>query len=370
MIIGVTKESLENENRVALDPGTAGKLVKSGLKVQIEKDAGVGASFANETYENAGAKVVETKDFYASTDIFFKINAPTDAEVSQMKTCSMVIGLLNPYQNQSHLEKLCSKKITAFSLELLPRISRAQSMDVLSSQASLAGYKAVLMGAATLGKYFPMMTTAAGTMPPSKVLVVGAGVAGLQAIATAKRLGAIVEAYDIRPEVKEQIESLGAKAVTIQLEENTATSGGYAKEVSKDTQKKIQDVLAAHVQKSDVVITTAQVPGKKAPRIITETMIDGMSPGSVVLDMAAEQGGNCAYSKPGETVHHQGITILGPRNLPATMPIHASLMYAKNISTFLKYFLKEGAPYLDFNDEIISASCVTHEGINRLQEKK
>lgn len=370
MIVGAGRESKKDERRVALDPITVGKLVKSGVSVHIEKDAGLEASFTNADYEKAGARLLDAQMLYNTSDVILRIHTPSLEEISHLKNKVMVVGLLDPFHHLEHLQKFAEKKITAFALELLPRISRAQTMDVLSSQASLAGYKAVILAAATLGKYFPMLTTAAGTMPPAKVLVIGAGVAGLQAIATAKRLGAVVEAYDIRPEVKEQIESLGAKAISIEVSEGVSAQSGYAKVVSQSTQEKIQQMLTNHVQKSDVLITTAFVPGKKAPRIVTEAMVDRMNSGSVIVDLATEQGGNVAYAQPGKNVLHQGITLLGPLNLPATMPIHASQMFAKNLLTFLNHVVKSGAPVIDFKDEIMASSCVTHEGVIRLPEEK
>lgn len=356
MIIAVPKESLEGESRVALDPNTVSRLTQQGLKIHMESGAGEKSFFPDSAYTAAGATVIsDGRALWSSADILLKINPPTEAEANLLKRNAILIGLLNPFVNQDIIGKLSEKGVTAFALELIPRISRAQSMDVLSSQASIAGYKAVLIAAMASGKYFPMLTTAAGTIPPAKVLIIGAGVAGLQAIATARRLGAVVEAYDVRAEVREQVQSLGAKYVSVDIQEETATQEGYAKEVSKAAQEKIQQTLTEHVKKSDIVITTAQVPGKKAPRIITENMIAQMSAGSVIVDLAAEQGGNCAYSQPAKTVIQHGVTILGPVNVPASMPIHASQMYAKNISTFLKALLENG------KDEIIQQSCVTRK---------
>ncbi|MBD2019656.1 NAD(P) transhydrogenase subunit alpha, partial [Leptolyngbya sp. FACHB-36] len=268
------------------------------------------------------------------------------------------------------VKRLADRRITAFSLELIPRTSRAQSMDALSSQAAIAGYKAVLLAASGLPKFFPMLTTAAGTIAPAKVFVIGAGVAGLQAIATARRIGAVVEAFDIRPAVKEEVQSLGAKFVEVALEEDTVAAGGYAKEVSDIAKQRTQQAIAEHVRSADVVITTAQVPGRTAPRLVTADMIAQMKPGSTIVDLAAEQGGNCEGTEPGGTVVRNGVTMIGPINLPSSMPVHASQMYAKNVLTLVQYLLKDGALTLNFEDDIISSACVSHAGEVKNQRVK
>jgi NAD(P) transhydrogenase subunit alpha len=359
MIIGIPKESGAGETRVAVIPETVAKLVKAGFQVTVEQGAGAKAFFKDADYQKAGATVAA--DVYAS-DIVVKVAVPSAAEIARLKSGSVYIGFLNPLADPSVSAELAKKGVTAFSMELIPRTSRAQSMDALSSQASIGGYKAVLTAAMSLGKYFPMLTTAAGTVPPAKVLVIGVGVAGLQAIATARRLGAVVSAFDIRPEVKEQVQSLGAKFIEAKVEVDANAAGGYAKEVSEDTKKKLQEALAETVAVSDIVITTAQVPGKKAPVLVTKDVFARMRAGSVVVDMAAEQGGNVEGSKPGETVDLNGVRLVGPVNLPATMPVHASQLYSRNILSLLGLLVKEGKLNLDFNDDILKGACVAHAG--------
>lgn len=363
MIIGVPKEIQAGENRVALVPETVGKLVKSGFKVTVERGAGAKAFFPDADYEKAGASLSSADEILSSSDILIKVTAPSPAEIGKLKQNAVYVSFLNPLADPSISAELAKRGVTAFSMELVPRTSRAQSMDALSSQANIGGYKAVLNAAIAIGKYFPMLTTAAGTVPPAKVLVIGVGVAGLQAIATARRLGAVVSAFDIRPEVKEQVQSLGAKFVEAKVEVDAKAEGGYAKEVSEDTKKKLQEALAETVAVSDVVITTAQVPGKKAPVLVTGAMVSRMRPGSIIVDMAAEQGGNVEGSKAGETVVTGGVSILGPVNLPSTMPVHASQLYSKNILNLLTLLVtKEGKLNLDFNDDIIKGACVAHGG--------
>ncbi len=359
MIIGIPKESIAGENRVAIVPETVVKLIKAGFQVQIEKGAGEKAFFPDADYQKAGASVVA--DVYSS-DILAKVGAPSAAEIAKLKSGSVYIGFLNPLADPSISAEIAKKGVTAFSMELIPRTSRAQSMDALSSQASIGGYKAVLAAATSIGKYFPMLTTAAGTVPPAKVLVIGVGVAGLQAIATARRLGAVVSAFDIRPEVKEQVQSLGAKFIEAKVEVDANAAGGYAKEVSEETKKKLQEALADTVAVSDIVITTAQVPGKKAPVLVMKDVVARMRPGSVVVDMAAEQGGNVEGSKAGETVDLNGVRIVGPVNLPSSMPVHASQLYSRNILSLLGLLVKEGKLNLDFNDDILKGACVAHGG--------
>jgi NAD(P) transhydrogenase subunit alpha len=365
MKIAIAKEieSEVGERRVALIPDIVARLVKQNLEIWVENGAGEGSFFSNQAYENAGAKIIsDTAKLWVEADVLLKVGIPKEWEINQMRPGSVLISFLNPLGSPETVKHLANRQITAFSMELIPRTSRAQSMDALSSQAGVAGYKAVLIAAAALPKFFPMLTTAAGTIKPARVFVMGAGVAGLQAIATARRLGAVVEAFDIRPAVKEEVQSLGAKFVEVKLDEETVAAGGYAKEISEASKQRTQEVLTEHVKNADVVITTAQVPGKKAPILITEEMVAQMNPGSVIVDLAAEQGGNCAGTEAGKDVVRHGVTIIGPINLPSSMPIHASQMYAKNISTFLQYMIKDGELNLNFEDDIIGSTCVTHGG--------
>ena len=371
MKIGIAKEIQVDERRVALIPDVVARLVKQGVEVWVETGAGERACFSDATYEQVGAKIVDQGTLWGEVDVLLKVGVLEDSEVSQLKSGGVLITFLNPLGNPELVQKLAAQNVTAFSMELIPRTSRAQSMDALSSQANLAGYKAVLIAAAALPKYFPMLTTAAGTIRPAKVLILGAGVAGLQAIATARRLGAIVEGFDIRPEVKEQVQSLGAKFVDVSLEEDTVAEGGYAKEISEKAKERTREVLTQHVAASDVVVTTAQVPGRKAPVLVTEEMVAQMKPGSVIVDLAAEQGGNCECSEAGKDVVKHGVTIIGPINLPASMPIHASEVYAKNISALLALMInKDKQLEINFADDILDGSCVTHNGEIRSQRVK
>jgi H+-translocating NAD(P) transhydrogenase subunit alpha len=365
--IAVAKETEMGEMRVALVPDIVSRLVKQGFEVCVETGAGAGAHFSDAAYEAAGATLMSDRDrLWGEADILLKV-APFGErdgglEIDKLKPGAIAIGMLNPLGNPQGIQKLAERQITAFSMELIPRTSRAQSMDALSSQANIAGYKAALLAAVYLPKMFPMMTTAAGTIAPAKVLVVGAGVAGLQAIATVRRLGAVVEAFDVRPAVKEEVQSVGAKFIDIPVEEDTVAAGGYAKEVSASTQEKIREILTEHVKRSDAIITTAQVPGKRAPLIVTEAMINQMKPGSVIVDLAAEQGGNCAFTEPGKIVTHEGVTIIGSLNLPASVPVNASQTYAKNLLTLLQLLVKDGNLTLNFEDDIIDGACVAHAG--------
>ncbi len=371
MKIAIAKEIEVGERRVALIPDIVARLTKQGLEVWVEAGAGEGSFFSNDAYEAAGAKIIhDTAVLWGEADILLKVGVPKEHEVNQLREGSTLISFLNPLGSPEVAQQLANRKVTAFSMELIPRTSRAQSMDALSSQAGVAGYKAVLIAAAALPKFFPMLTTAAGTIKPAKVFIMGAGVAGLQAIATARRLGAVVEAFDIRPAVKEEVQSLGAKFVEVKLEEETVAAGGYAKEISEVSKQRTQEVVTEHVKHSDIIITTAQVPGKKAPLLVTEEMVAQMNPGSVIVDLAAEQGGNCAGTEPGKDVVRHGVTIIGPINLPSSMPVHASQMYAKNISTFLQYMLKDGELQLNFEDDIIGGTCVTYAGEIRNQRVK
>ena len=363
MRIAIAKEIEVGERRVALIPDIVARLVKQGLEIAVEAGAGEGSFFSNDAYEAAGAKIIyDAATLWREADILLKVGIPKDHEINQLREGSVLISFLSPLAQPEVVQQLANQKVTAFSMELIPRTSRAQSMDALSSQAGVAGYKAVLIAAAALTKFFPMLTTAAGTIKPAKVFVMGAGVAGLQAIATARRLGAVVEAFDIRPAVKEEVQSLGAKFIEVKLDEDTVASGGYAKEISEVSKQRTQEVLTEHVKNADVVITTAQVPGKKAPLLVTEEMVAQMTPGSVIVDLAADQGGNCAGTEPGKDVVRHGVTIIGPINLPSSMPVHASQMYAKNISTLLQYLVKEGQLQLNFEDDIIGSTCITHGG--------
>jgi NAD(P) transhydrogenase subunit alpha len=373
MKIAVAKEIEVGEHRVALIPDLVARLVKQGIDVLVETGAGEKAYFSDDAYAKAGAKLVsDAAQMWREADVLLKIKPPQiredgQAELDWLQEGAILIGLLNPFGQLPLVEQLAQRRITSFALEMIPRTSRAQSMDALSSQASVAGYQATLIAAAALPKFFPMLTTAAGTIAPAKVFVMGAGVAGLQAIATARRLGAVVEAFDIRPAVKEEVQSLGARFVDITLEEETVATGGYAKEISEAAKERTRDVLTEHIRQSDVVITTAQVPGKKAPILVTEEMVAQMKPGSVIVDLAAEQGGNCACTEPGRDIVRNGVTILGPLNLPSSMPIHASQMYAKNVTSLLQLMMKDGGLNLNFADNIIDEACITSAGEIRNQ---
>ncbi|EFA71701.1 NAD(P) transhydrogenase subunit alpha [Cylindrospermopsis raciborskii CENA303] len=376
MKIAVAKEIEVSERRVSLVPDIVAKLVKQGLEISVETGAGEKAYFSDADYEAAGAKIItDAAVLWGEADILLKVSPPQEREdgreeIDLLKPGAVLLSFLNPLGNPEIARKLAQRQITALSMELIPRTTRAQSMDALSSQASIAGYKTVLLAAAALPKYFPMLTTAAGTIAPAKVFVMGAGVAGLQAIATARRLGALVEAFDIRPAVKEEVQSLGAKFVEIKLTEETTAAGGYAKEISEDSKKRTQEVVAEHVKHSDIVITTAQVPGRKAPILVTEDMVKGMKPGSVIVDLAAEQGGNCACTAPGKDIVYQGVTIIGPINLPSSMPVHASQLYAKNVTALMQLVVKDKALNVNFADDIVDAACITHNGEIRNQRIK
>ena len=360
MNIGVPTERTPGESRVALIPDSVGRLTKAGVTVLIERGAGLRAGFPDAAYEKAGGTLA-TQAEALSADLVAKVQKPTAAEVAQMAAGSHLISLLQPSSSAEAIQALDARGVTAFALELVPRITRAQSMDVLSSQATVAGYKAVLIGSAELVKFLPMLTTAAGTIAPSKVCVLGAGVAGLMAIATARRLGAVVSGFDIRAAAAEQIKSLGASVVAENLiSADSQTTGGYAKEQSAEQQAAIQDALKAHLAGMDLVITTAQVPGRTAPRLISTATIQTMAPGSVIVDLAAETGGNCEPTKAGETVDVNGVKVIGPVNLAATMPNHASAMLSRNILTFVQHLLtKEGTLNVDRADEITGAMIVT-----------
>ncbi len=364
MKIGVLKESAVGEHRVALVPDSVPPLVKAGVEVLIESGAGSAAYFADAEYQKAGARLVpDAAALWREVDVVLKVQKPTGKEIELLREGVALVGFLQPLTDSELVRQLARRKITAFAMEAVPRISRAQRMDALSSQANIAGYKAVLIAAASLPKIFPMMMTAAGTILPAKVLVLGAGVAGLQALATARRLGAQVWGYDVRPVVKEQVQSLGAKFLEFDLGlKDIEDKGGYARELSPEAKRKQQELLAEKTKEFDVVITTALIPGRPAPRLITKETVAGMHPGSVIVDLAAEAGGNCELTEADKVVVKHGVTIHGPTNLPGTMPRHASQLYARNVTELLKEFVKEGKLQLDLNDEIIKAACVTHQG--------
>jgi NAD(P) transhydrogenase subunit alpha len=361
MNVGIPKETAPGERRVALVPDLVSKLTRAGLHVLVQPGAGESAGFPDAAYTNAGARLAP--DVFEQADVLLKVQPPTGDEIHRIKQDTTLIGFLQPYTNGPGIKALAERHVTAFSVELMPRITRAQSMDALSAMSTVAGYKAVLLAADRLPKFFPLLMTAAGTVSPARVFVVGAGVAGLQAIGTAKRLGAVVEAYDTRPAVKEQVESLGAKFVELGLETKDAEAKtGYAKAQSEEFYKKQQEMMLKYVAAADAVIPTALVPGKRAPILITEEMVRNMRPGSVIVDVAAEQGGNCELTKPGEEVVIHGVTILGPLNLASTLPFHSSQMYARTITNYLAHLLKDGNIHLDLSDELTRGPLVTYKG--------
>lgn len=369
MKIAVPKETQAGENRVALIPENCAKLIKTGLDVVVETGAGERSAHADAEYQAAGAHVEsDPRAVLSGADIVVKVAKPGPHpcganEADLLREGAVLITFLDPLIDHALVKKLAERRITGVSMELIPRITRAQSMDALSSMANLAGYKAVLLAAATLPKVFPMMMTAAGTIAPARVFVIGAGVAGLQAIATAKRLGAVVSGYDVRPAVKEQVESLGAKFVELPLEAGAAEDkGGYAKDMGEDFLRRQRELMARVVAENDVVITTAAIPGKKSPVLVTEDMVRGMKPDAVIVDLAAERGGNCELTRCDETIVAHGVTIMGPANLPATVPYHASQMYGRNVFTLLNHLVKDKALKLDLADEITAGCVVTHAG--------
>tara|TARA_B000000475_G_scaffold54742_1_gene43083 strand:+ start:10642 stop:11778 length:1137 start_codon:yes stop_codon:yes gene_type:complete len=364
MIVGALKEVVDGEKRVVVTPQTVKDLLKTGLEVHVQSGAGHLSFFSDSDYENAGAKIVSSAaEILSNSDLVIKVATATLDEIEQLKNGSSYISLIQTTREVEIVKKLTDKKISAFSMHLIPRTTLAQSMDALSSQANVAGYKSVLAGAVHLPVYMPLLMTAAGTIPPAKVLIIGAGVAGLQAIATAKRLGAQVEAFDVRPEVKEQVESLGAKFVEVQSEDDEGVGeGGYAKETSDEYKDKQQALMKEHISKSDLVITTALIPGKPAPILIPSSMVDAMKKGSVIVDLAAENGGNCEDTVAGEVTTKNGVIIDGTLNLPSTMQVHSSQLYAKNISTFISHMTKEGILEINMEDEIVAGSIFTHQG--------
>jgi NAD(P) transhydrogenase subunit alpha len=369
MIVGVPRESFPGERRVALIPSVIPPLIKSGAEILLEAGAGSDAGYPDADYTARGARIVSRGDVFERADLVLMVRTPGanaargSDDTARLREGQAVIGFAEPLTAHAATQAVAARGASLFAMELMPRITRAQSMDALSSMASIAGYKAVLLAANELPRMFPMMMTAAGTIAPARVFVIGTGVAGLQAIASAKRMGARVEAYDVRPAVREQVESLGARFVELPLE--TAASedkGGYATAQDESFYRRQREMMAKSVAASDVVITTAAVPGKKSPVLVTADAVAGMSPGSVIVDLAAERGGNCELTKADETVHIHGVTILGPTNLPATVPYHASQMYAKNITTFVQHLVKDGAVRFDLTDEIIKDTLVTHKG--------
>ncbi len=356
MRIGVPKETAAGERRVALVPETVGKLAGGGFEVIVERGAGEAASFPDAAFEEAGARLAD----WAEADAVAKVQKPSDEEVARLREGQVLIGFLQPLTDREGIERLASKGVVAFAMESIPRITRAQPMDALSSQATVSGYKATLLAAERLPKFFPMLMTAAGTVAPAKVLVLGAGVAGLQAVATARRLGAVVTGFDVRPVVREQIESLGASWLDLGVV-GEETAGGYAQELTEEQQRRQQEELEARLPEFDVVITTALIPGRPAPRLIPASAVAAMRPGSVVVDLAAEAGGNCELTEPGEEVVREGVAIVGLTNLPSSMPFHASQLYSRNVSALLNHLAPEGQLALDWDDEITAGACVTRQ---------
>jgi len=353
MRVGVARETTPGERRVALVPETAGKLAATGFEVVVESGAGAGASFADEAYTAAGATLGDPW----TADLVAKVRKPSPDERARLREGQLLVGFLDPLADREGVEALAARGVVAFAMESIPRITRAQPMDALSSQATVAGYKAALLAAEHLPRFFPMLMTAAGTVPPAKVLVIGAGVAGLQAIATARRLGAVVTGFDVRPVVREQIESLGASWLDLGVS-GAEAEGGYARELTAEEQQAQQAALQQRIGDFDCVITTAAVPGRAAPRIIPATAVEAMRPGSVIVDLAAETGGNCELTVPGEVVERAGVTLVGLTNLPATMPYHASMLYSRNVQALLSHLAPEGTLALDWSDEITAGACV------------
>jgi NAD(P) transhydrogenase subunit alpha len=357
MRLGVPKETAPGERRVALVPEVVRRLVEAGFEVAVERGAGVAASFPDEAFAEAGARVVENA---FDAEAVVKVQKPSPEEVEALSSGSLLVAFLQPLTDSEGIERLAARGVVAFAMESIPRITRAQPMDALSSQATVSGYKAVLLAAERLPRFFPMLMTAAGTVAPAEVLVLGAGVAGLQAIATARRLGAVVTGFDVRPAVKEQVESLGASFLELGVRAEE-TAGGYARELTPEDERRQQEELEGRIGGFDVVVTTALVPGRPAPRLIPAAAVRAMRPGSVVVDLAAEAGGNCELTEPGEIVERDGVTIVGLTNLPSTMPYHASQLYARNMSALLQHLAPEGELHLDWEDEITAGACVTRK---------
>jgi NAD(P) transhydrogenase subunit alpha len=367
MKIAVPRETAQGETRVALTPQMAGQLIGDGVEVIVEKGAGEGSFISDEEFREAGATIVpDAAALYGQADMLLRVGRPTDEEVGMLRKGAILIGTLGTLSNPKLAEKLAKAGVTAISMDAIPRITRAQSMDTLSSQSTVGGYKAVLIAAERLPKFFPLLTTAAGTVRPARVLVFGAGVAGLMAIGTARRLGAVVEATDVRPVVKEQVQSLGGTFLEVEMTEEekaqAETAGGYAQEMSEDYKRRQAELIASRVGQADAIITTALIPGRPAPRLITEEMVKSMRAGSVIIDMAAEAGGNCELTEAGKEVVKHGVLIIGLTNLPATMPASATQMYAKNLQTLVKHLVKDGKVELSFDDEITRGATITHNG--------
>ncbi len=364
MIVAVPREAASNERRVALVPETVQRLVKSGAEVRVQRGAGVAAAFPDALFSQAGASIVDDPaSLISGADLVVTVGKPSDTVLHAMRKGATLVGFLNPLGDPAYVRTIADAGLTALAMEMIPRITRAQSMDALSSQSNLAGYKAVLLAAATLPKFFPMLTTAAGTIPPAKALILGAGVAGLQAIATARRLGAVVSGYDVRAVVKEQVQSLGAAFLEFDLGESAEGSGGYAKELTPEQQERQRAWMVEQIGKNDVVITTALIPGRRAPILITEAAVAAMKPGSVIVDLAAEAGGNCALTKADETVvTDNGVSIVGTTNLASTMPFNASQLYSRNVYALLSPFIKDAALHLDPDDDVIKGACIVRDG--------
>src|SRR5215218_5218832 len=358
MRVGVPKERAAGERRVALVPEVVARLVSSGFEVLVERGAGAAASFSDAAYDQAGARIVD--DVYGEADAVAKVQRPSEDEAARLRKEQLLIGLLQPLTDVEGIERLAGRGGTSFAMESIPRITRAQPMDALSSQATVSGYKATLLAAERLPRFFPMLMTAAGTVAPAKVLVLGAGVAGLQAVATARRLGAVVTGFDVRPVVREQIESLGANWLDLGIV-GEETAGGYAQQLSDEQQRQQQEELEARLPDFDVVITTALIPGRDAPRLIPASAVRTMRPGSVIVDLAAEAGGNCELTQPGEETEREGVTIVGFTNLPSTMPLHASQLYSRNVAALLQHLAPAGELTLDWDDEITAGACVTRK---------
>jgi len=364
MNIVVLRENAPGELRVALMPDSVKKIVALKVSVAVESGAGLRAARTDDDYRQAGAEISTDRDaLLAAADVLVTVNRPSDEVLAALKKGAVVLGFLRPLDEPQALTPAIDNGLTTFAMELVPRISRAQAMDALSSMATVAGYKAVILGASNIPRMFPLLMTAAGTVPPARVLVLGAGVAGLQAIATARRLGAVVEGYDVRPAAGEQVRSLGATFLEVDLGGiKTEDAGGYAVELSEEALQRGRDLIAEHAKTADVVITIAQVPGRRAPLLVTEEAVNGMKRGSVIIDLAGATGGNCALSKADEVVERAGVTIFAPTNLPATVPVHASQLYSRNVTAFLSLLIKDGELNIDMNDDVVGPSCVTHAG--------
>jgi NAD(P) transhydrogenase subunit alpha len=363
--VGIIKETLEGERRIAAVPETVGKMVKAGMEVVVEAGAGEAAFISDSRMEESGATIAPDRNTVLSqSDVVLKVNKPSSDEIDQMKEGAVIISFLQPFSSSEIIKKLAKRNISSLSMELVPRITRAQRIDALSTMSTVAGYKVVLMAAGACGRFFPMLTTAAGTIHPAKVIIIGAGVAGLQAIATAKRLGAVVTAFDVRPAAGEQVKSLGAEFISLDVPHEQAEDvGGYAKELSPEFYKKEQELIRKYSKDSDVIISTALIPGKPAPILITEEMVQEMKPGSVIVDMAVEQGGNCTLSELRKEVVKHGVTIIGCTNIPSTMPVDASVLYARNVLAFLNLISPDGkSANIDLEDEVIKGSLITHGG--------